>query len=340
MLQFFRKDKTYIWTIESHSFDSFRYWDVNNVEISGDPDQYLGSIVYIYIDGELIGSGYVLGYSHSKNTNMSQLEIHPLMVDLKWDFVQNVTLFKMMDDKIFSLVDGSNLLSFDPILINKSFNNDISDIIEDLILSSSQTNLYIKRKIQTGRVIQLDFVNVTILSAFLQVVNDFAWSWFSVVVENDGWVIIGATPILHQFSFWSDILKIEYEKDISEIINFIKFTNKKTGAELIEKDYQNEESIEKYWKRVLYLADERFLHISAVDEYCQNILESKWKSKIKINSIKTLKKWIKIWDKISVSNWEKNFEDELYIDSITLSRDGSFDLDIGTKQTRSDLLIS
>jgi len=338
MLQFFTKDKTYIGTIESHWFDSFRYGDINNVTIEGNPEQYLGSLVYIWINGVNIGSGYVLGYSHNKGENMSSLDIYPIITELKGDFVQEVP-YLWIEDGILLLDTWDGLLLEDAITINKSYDDDMANIIEDLILSLTGTKtLYIKSKTLTGKNLKYDFVNVSLLEAYNQVVDRFIGSDFSVVIENDGCVIIWYQPITPQFSFGSDILKLEYEKDSSEIVNFIRFTNNKLGAELIENDYQDIDSVALYWKRVLYISDERFNNIESVDEYCNNILVKKGKPRIKVDSIKTLRSGIRVGDKVSISNWEKNFDDDLYINSITYQKDNSYILDIGTKESRQDLL--
>jgi hypothetical protein len=47
---------------------------------------------------------------------------------------------------------------------------------------------------------------------------------------------------------------------------------------------------------------------------------------------------MRVGDKVSISNWEKNFDDELYINKITFQKDNSYSLDIGTKESRQELL--
>jgi len=67
----------------------------------------------------------------------------------------------------------------------------MANIIEDLILSLTGTKtLYIKSKTLTGKNLKYDFVNVSLLEAYNQVVDRFIGSDFSVVIENDGCVII------------------------------------------------------------------------------------------------------------------------------------------------------
>jgi len=85
-------------------------------------------------------------------------------------------------------------------------------------------------------------------------------------------------------------LKLAYTKDISEIVNYIKFTN---GGS-INQVYQDSGSITLYGKKVSYISDSRFLHLEAVDEYCNTILQKKSIPKIIVKSIKTLKSDMRI----------------------------------------------
>ncbi len=309
MLQFFTKDKTYIWTIEEHSFDSFKYGDINTVGIPWNPEPYLWAVAYLYIDGDMIGSGIVDGYRHSKNDNTSNLDLYPLIQDLKSDFCTNV-----------------------------EYDDDIANVIEDIIAqyTASVTSpiVYLKEKNLTGINFKYAFSDQTLLEAYQFIVNKFIGTNSSVVIENDGGIVIRNTPTIHELTYWNDILKLAYEKDTSEIVNYIKFTN--GGA--INEIYQDSASIAIYGKKVLYVSDGRFLHLEAVDEYCNNILQTKWKARVKVDSIKTLRSDMRVWDKVSISNWEKNFDDALYINKITCKDDKSYTLDIGTKESRKDLL--
>jgi len=309
MIQFFSKDNTYIWTIEAHWFDSFKYGDINSVWIEGNPDIYLWSIAYLYVNWSIVGSGIVDTYNHSKNENMSDLNLYPLIQDLKSDFCTNT-----------------------------EYNDDIANVIEDIIdqytASVSTPILYLKEKNLTWINFKYAFSNNTLLEAYNFIVNKFIWTNSSVVVENDGGIVIRNTQTIHQLTYWNDILRLSYEKDSSEIVNYIKFTN--GGA--INQIYQDTWSISLYGKKVMYISDNRFSHLEAVDEYCANILQKKSKPRVKVDSIKTLRSDMKIWDKISISNWEKNFDDDLYINKITYQKDNSYSLDIWTRESRQDLL--
>jgi hypothetical protein len=155
------------------------------------------------------------------------------------------------------------------------YDDDISNVIEDIIAqyTSSVTSptVYLKEKNLTGINFKYAFSNQTLLEAYQFIVNKFIGTSSSVVIENDGGIVIRNTPTIHQLTYGNDILKLAYEKDTSEIVNYIKFTN--GGA--INQIYQDSASIAIYGKKVLYISDQRFLHLEAVDEYCANILQKK-----------------------------------------------------------------
>ena len=311
MLQFFQKDNTYVATIESHGFESFKYGDVNKVKIEGNPETYINTLCYIYFEGKLIGSGIVGGYKHLKNENSAELYLYPMILDLQSDFCTN-----------------------------SEYNDDIADIIEDIInqyiASVGDPILYIKEKNATGVTVRHTFQNQSLLEAYNFIVNKFVWTNASVIVESDGGIVIRNTATSHNLTFGNDILKIEYEKDSSEIKNYIKFTNAKTWMDLIETTMSDTSSIAAYGKKVLFMSDSRFSYLSSIQEYLQNILDKKSKPSIKVENINTLRSDIKLFDKVSISNWEKNFEDDIYVNSITYNKDWMYSLDIGTKESRQE----
>ena len=107
-------------------------------------------------------------------------------------------------------------------------------------------------------------------------------------------------------------------------MNYIVFTNGTT----INNTYQNTTSISTYGKRVKYIKDERFVYSSSADEYCGTYLDKHSVPIISVQSIKTKRTDIQLFDKVSISNWEKNFSDQLYVNSITYLKDGFLELDI------------
>lgn len=160
----------------------------------------------------------------------------------------------------------------------------------------------------------------------------FLKSEFCLIIDNDGGVIIRRSWISHDLTFWNDILRIEYEKDISEIVNFVKFSNWKG----LNFSYSDDISISQYGKRVMYISDERFVHREAAIEYIEWIFKRKSSPIIRIWSLVTLRGDINIFDKISISNWEKNLPDNLVVNSITFLSSGLCSLDVGVQFSRSE----
>jgi hypothetical protein len=341
MLQFFNRDKSWYETLESHWFESFKYWDVNTVTIEWNPKPYVNKICYIYFEGRLVWSGIVWWYRHSKNENKGELHLYPLIQDLQTDFLGWYAYLIAENNDSIIYETGDRVVVWDPLDI-LSYDDDIANIIEDIIYRYTvycpNPILYMKEKQLTGINLKYDFVNTTFLEAFNFIVNKFIGTESSVLVENDGWVVIRSTADVHNLTYWNDILRIEYEEDISEIVNAIRFTNNKTWLELIAKSYEDTDSILEFQKRVLFISDERFVYEVSVDEYCNNVLAKKWRPRIIVESINTLRSDIRLYDKVSISNWEKNFDDNLFVNSITYSKDWFYSLDIGTKESKQDLL--
>lgn len=125
MLQFFSRSGEYIKTIENHGFEQFKYNDVNSVSINENPEPFLGSVVFVYLNDRCVGSGLVGGYNHRKNENIADLSIYPRVLDLGSGFVREGT-----------------------------YNADLADVVADLLeqyrLSVSEPILYLKEKKLTG----------------------------------------------------------------------------------------------------------------------------------------------------------------------------------------------
>lgn len=313
MLQFFNKDASWFANIESHSFESFKYGEVNDVDIEGNPESYLGKICYVYDQHKLIGSGIIESYYHYKNENKSRLSISPLTQDLRQGFYHDA-------DNVITVTD------------------DLANIVEAIITQyrADTTNpvLFIREKNLTGTSITHTFDNQSWLEAYNTVVNEFIGTGVFVIIDNDGGIRIKNTSTVQEMIYGSDIIKLEYEKRADEIVNYIVFTN--GGA--ISGLYQNATSISTYGKRVKYIKDERFVYQTSADKYGATYLDKHSNPIISVQSIKTKRTDIQLYDKVSISNWEKNFSDQLYVNAITYLKDGFLELDIGTKLTREDLL--
>lgn len=216
--------------------------------------------------------------------------------------------------------------------------DDLANIVEAIITQyrADTTNpvLFIREKNLTGTSITHTFDNQSWLEAYNTVVNEFIGTGVFVIVDNDGGIRIKNTSTVQEMIYGSDIIKLEYEKRADEIVNYIVFTN--GGA--ISGLYQNSTSISTYGKRVKYIKDERFVYQTSADKYGATYLDKHSNPIISVQSIKTKRTDIQLYDKVSISNWEKNFSDQLYVNAITYLKDGFLELDIGTKLTREDLL--
>lgn len=315
MLQFFTKSWAYIKTIESHGFEYFRYDDVNTVSINENPEPYLNTLCYVYVDNECVGSGIVAWYYHKKNENVADLSVIPRTIDLNCTFVRL-----------------------------GNYNADIANVIEDFIgqynAATGAPVLYMKEKNLTGIQFRFSFEEEkTLKEAWDFVVGKFAGENASVYIDTDGGVIIRNSANSHNLTYGNDILRIEYEKDMSEIVNFVKFTNGKDGADLIELTRSDTESITKYGKKVMFISDERFAHVASVHEYIDRIFEKKAHPVIRVQSITTLRKDIAVYDTISISNWEKNLPDNMVVHSVVYMQNGSVSLDVGTKMSREEDMV-
>ena len=203
MLQFFTKSWVYIKTIESHGFTYFRYGDMNTVSINENPESYLNTLCYVYVDEQCVWSGIVTGYNHRKNEKIADLYIMPRTIDLNCAFVRL-----------------------------GNYNTDLSNVIEDFIKQYNAATdapvLYMKEKNLVG--IQFRFTfweEKSLKEAWDFVVGKFVGENASVYIDVDGGVTIRNTTNSHNLTYKNNILRIEYEKDISEIVNFVKFTNGK-----------------------------------------------------------------------------------------------------------------
>lgn len=56
MLNFLNRDGTIYANLQERAFSSFKYGDVNQVDIEGSGEQYLGKVCYIYDKDFLVGS--------------------------------------------------------------------------------------------------------------------------------------------------------------------------------------------------------------------------------------------------------------------------------------------
>ncbi len=310
MLQFFKKDGSFIDSIETHGFNGFRVGDVNIFTIEGNPEKYLASICWFFMAGKCIGSGIVNAYEHKKNENRATLKVFPLVIDMQTGFVEN-----------------------------REYKGDVADILEEIITqyraSTNHPTVFLKEKIKVGKKIKHTFANQTFLQAYQFLTDRILRGNASVSVEVDGGIIIKNTSKNHNLTYKNDVRKIEYSKDISMLVNSIHFVSTNGNINIVVEDT---DSISRYGRRVFSVSDDRFNHESSAREYCENILEKKSKPKIKVKAIETDRDDIKIGDTVSISNWEKNFDDALFVNKITFQTNGMYSIDIGSKETRGEMI--
>lgn len=316
MIKIQNRDGTYVNSFSEYSFDSWKFDDVNEIWIEWNPDQYISKVMYLYDGDVLVGSWLIENYKYDKNENKWTLIVYPLIYDLRQDFIQDVTWFIPY------------------------YNMDLADVIEDIITKYRATIanpvLYIKSKQLTWITVKYSFDHKTWLEWYNFLVKEYLnWENF-VIVDPDGGITIKTSSTQHEMTFWSDILHISYEKMTDEIINFVKFDNGIPWDWHILLDYQDNASITAFWKRVAYIKDSRFKYEESVDEYMANFFEKHAWPKIVVDSIKTQDLSVKMFDTISISNWEKTFEDELYVVWMTYYKDGIIDLKIWTTLKRND----
>lgn len=89
----------------------------------------------------------------------------------------------------------------------------------------------------------------------------------------------------------------------------------------------------------MFLSDERFSHIGSVNEYIDRIFERKASPVIRVQSVATLRRDIGVFDRVSISNWEKNLPDNMVVNGLTYLRTGAVVLDIGTPMRREEELV-
>lgn len=319
MLQILDRAGIVIKTLDSFAWSEWKYEDVNEITIEGNPEEFLQKIVKLYDGNDLVGTGIVQSYEFDKNSNHWNLIVYPLIYDLSQWFLEN---------------EQGRVVYY---------NDDLANVIQDIInkyrASVSNPIVFIKTKRLTGIRVRHSFSYKTWYEAFKILANELIHGDNFISLSPDGGIEIRNARTTHDLSYKSDIMHISYKKYADEIINFIEFDNWKPWDGRIKKIYQDIESINLYGKRVKFIRDERFKHIESADAFIANFFEKNAGPKISIESLKTQKKNIQMYDTISIHNWEKSFDDGLVVVGITRWKNGIFDLKVGTDFRRSEYEI-
>lgn len=316
MLNFLNRDGTVYKNLTDRGFSSFKYGDINEVQVEGSGEQYQGKVCYVYDSDTLVGSGIVETYAFDKNANLSTLKLYPLHYDLRNDFVSDNT---------------GNIVYYDDTLENV-----LASIITKYRASTSSPLIYAKNLPATGISVKYTFSYKTFLEAWNVLVFSFLPKEMNVLVEPDGGVSIITAPTSRQLSFGHDVQKIKYEKKTDEIVNYVVFDNKRADNHIL-KIYQDSASITAHGKRVRYWDDARVQYESTADAMVAAFFSKSTKATIEVEDITTTNTAVQIYDKITINNWEKDFDDDLFVVGISTLKGGKRQLRIGTQLTRSVL---
>lgn len=323
MIKVNNRDGSVFDNIAEYKYSEFDYWSINKIEIEGNPDKYLGKIFYIYDLWNLIGSWIAEKYSFNKNTNIWQVELYPLYYDLRKDFLDTGT-------------PGQNI-----VYLNDTFENVLTYVINQYRSKVTNPLLYLKSPLvnsgSTGINIKYTFNNKTFLECWNTLILTFLPMEKNVFVHPDGGIEIINVPDEKKLIYWNDVQTINYNKKTDEIINYIIFDNKLSWTDHIYKTYQDAASITAYWKRVKYWDDQRVKYETTADEMVNAYLTKYKDPIIEIEDIKTTNLNIWIYNKITINNWDKTFDDNIFVVWVSYIKWGLKNLKLWTKLTRSVL---
>lgn len=323
MIKVNNRDGSVFDDISKYKYSEFDYWSINKIEIEGNPDKYLGKIFYIYDLWNLVGSWIAEKYSFNKNTNIWQVELYPLYYDLRKDFLDTGT-------------PGQNI-----VYLNDTFENVLTYVINQYRSKVTNPLLYLKSPLvnsgSTGINIKYTFNNKTFLECWNTLILTFLPMEKNVFVHPDGAIEIINVPNEKKLIYWNDVKTINYNKKTDEIINYIVFDNKLSWTDHIYKTYQDAASITAYWKRVKYWDDQRVKYETTADEMVNAYLTKYKDPIIEIEDIKTTNLNIWIYDKITINNWDKTFDDNIFVVWVSYIKWGLKNLKLWTKLTRSVL---
>lgn len=319
MLQINNRNGEVYTNIEEIHWDSRTYGGKNQIQIAGFHKELLGKIALLRDEAKLIDSGIIEGYQYNKNENKTILEISPLIYDLRRDFVraENGDYIRYYDDKL---------------------ENVLRDIIEQYRRSTENPLLYLKKLPATWITVKYSFEYKDWLSAFNVLLYKFLPIEKNIKVWPDGGIEIILEGKEYQLIYGEDVYKIAYKENADGIINSIIFDNKIPWSWNIRKTYEDAESIKKYGKRVKYRDDARIKHVETIDSLVSAFFSKNARPNIEVESITTPKE-IWIYDKITISNWEKGFDDQLYVTGIIHKKGEKKELKVWTSPTRSILAI-
>ncbi|RKW24048.1 hypothetical protein D8B46_02175 [Candidatus Gracilibacteria bacterium] len=322
MLEIVGRNGDLIKKIYNYNISQFNFGKINHIEeIEGNAGTFLGKICNFYDLGKLVGSGIIESYQYNKNLNKSSIELYPLHYDLRRDFLDNGNAGEFI----------------------KYFDSDLIDVLDYIITQYrnkvAEPVLYMKKPFQKTNIkVKYTFSYKTLLEAWNILFFSFLPKEKNIKIHPDGGIEIINNIKEKNLFFKKDVLNLSFSEKADEIINYIIFENKLPGVENIKKIYQDNESIEKFGRRVKYWSDKRIKYIETANLLVGNFLEKNKSPKIEIEEIKTDRLDIDIYDKINISNWDKNF-DNVFVIGVSYLKGGMKLLKVGSELTRQILSL-
>lgn len=318
MLQFNNRDWSIFENLTEFKFSSFKDGEINSVTVEWTGEKYMSKVCYIYDMNRLVWSWIVENYQFSKNENLSELSLYPLWYDLRQDFVEDWT---------------GNVVYYDDTLENV-----LSDIIDQYRTKVANPLLYMKTPVNTTWInVKYTFNYKTYLDAFNVLLFTFLPITQNIKIHPDWWIEIITSWNTIQMNYGDDVVRMEYKKNKDEIVNHIIFDNKIAGDGHILKTYQDTASITEHWRRVKYWDDGRVQFESTADQMVATYFSKYSQPTIEVKDITTTNLDVDIYDKVTINNWEKDFDDDLYVIGVTYIRWWKKQIRVWTKLTRSVL---
>jgi len=308
--------------IFDYNFIELKYNNINQISLSWNPDKYIWKNFYIYDWETLLSSWICEKYNFSKNTNNWSVYLYPLFYDLRKDFY---------DDWAWNYV----------VYKNDTFENILTDLIDQYSVKVDNPILYLKTPLanswNTGITIKYTFNYKTFLEAFNILFYTFLPMEKSVYFHYDWGIEIINEPTEIKATFWDDIKKINYNKKTDEIINYIIFDNKLSWTDHILKIYEDTTSTSLYWKRVKYWSDSRIKYEETADEKISSYFTKYAYPIIEIENIITNNQEVWLYNKLTINNWDKTFDDNIFVVWISFLKNWYKKIIVWTKLTRSTL---
>ena len=318
MLQFNNRDWSIFENLTEFKFSSFKNNEINSVIVEWSGQKYMSKICYIYDRNKLVWSWIVETFKFNKNENLSELALYPLIYDLRQDFVSDET---------------GNVVYY-----NDSFENVLSNIVEQYRATVANPVLYMKTPINaTGINVKYTFSYKTYLDAFNILLFTFLPMEKNIKIHPDWWIEIITSGNDIQMNYGDDVVRMEFTKKKDEIVNYIIFDNKIAGAGHILKTYQDTASITEHGKRVKYWDDGRVQYETTADQMVATYFSKYAQPSIEVQDITTTNLDVDIYDRITISNWEKDFSDQLFVTAVNYIKGWKKQIKVWTKLTRSIL---